>query len=71
MQQNVVCKKSRNFEELFSESVSDIALELDGLKAKAMKNDFVGLHEHIARINNSLIGLMSSQIRASLKIQDI
>jgi hypothetical protein len=47
---------------LFNEHLSDIVIEIEGLKLKAMRNDIEGINDHLVRINNFILGIMETQL---------
>lgn len=51
-----------SFAEMFTEYLSDITLEVEGIKVKSMNNDIQGINEHVARINAALLGIVDAKL---------
>lgn len=64
MIQNIVHDNigSVTFSELFTEYLSDITLEVEGIKVKAQRNDIEGIKEHLARISSALLAIMDAKL---------
>ncbi len=48
------------FPELFTQYISDMTIEVEGIKIKSMRNDFQGINENLARINSAIMGIMDA-----------
>lgn len=48
--------------EVFTQYLSDIALEVEAIKLRNIKNDSDGVNEHLARIDNALTGIMDAKL---------
>lgn len=55
-------EKRISFAELFTQYISDITLEVEGIKVKSMRNDIEGINEHVARINSALMGITDAKL---------
>ena len=51
-----------SFAELFTQYLSDITLEVEGIKVKNMRHDIREINEHIERINSALLGIMDAKL---------
>jgi hypothetical protein len=51
-------RKRLSFEELFIQHLTDIMLEVKGIKVKAAKNDLDGINEHTTKIKSALLAIM-------------
>ena len=51
-----------SYAELFTQLLSDIVLEMEGMKTKVMKNDIQGINDHVERINISLNDIMETKL---------
>ena len=60
---SITPKDERNtYADLFTQYLSDIIIEVEGIKIKADRNDIKGINEHIARINSALMGIMDTKL---------
>ena len=72
MQQDIVLDDRRtSYSELFTQYLSDITLEVEGIKVKAIRNDIQGIMEHISRINSSLLGIMDAKLELAERCERI
>ena len=56
---------------MFTQYLSDITLEVEGIKVKAIRNDIQGIMEHISRINSSLLGIMDAKLELAERCERI
>ena len=72
MQRDIVLDDRRtSYSELFTQYLSDITLEVEGIKVKAIRNDIQGIMEHISRINSSLLGIMDAKLELAERCERI
>lgn len=55
-------KKDTTFSEAFEEYISDIALEVEGIRLKMFWKEMDGIDTRIERINNALLGIMDAKL---------
>lgn len=55
-------KKDTTFSEAFEEYISDIALEVEGIRLKMFWKEMDGINTRIDRINNALLGIMDAKM---------
>jgi hypothetical protein len=55
-------EKRITYAELFTQYLSDIILEVEGIKVKSDRNDIQGINEHVARINMALSAIMDAKL---------
>jgi hypothetical protein len=67
--QSFASEKRVSYGELFTQYLSDITLEVEGIKIKSVKNDMKGINEHISRINSALLGIMDAKLELAEKFQ--
>jgi lipoate synthase len=60
--QNFDYDVSRAYPGLFPQILIDITQEMDGIKTKAKRGDFNGIHEHLAIINNIICEVMNENL---------
>ncbi len=60
-----------SFAELFTQYLSDITLEVEGIKVKSMKNDIRGIDEHVSRINSALLDIMDAKLELAERCNSI
>lgn len=60
-----------SFSELFTQYLSDITIEVEGIKVKSMRDDIQGINEHIARINSALFGIMEAKLELAERCNTI
>lgn len=58
----VLDEKRPSFSEIFTEYLSDISLEVEAIKSRNMRKDEEVINEHLARIENSLKGIMYTKL---------
>lgn len=63
-------EKGISFTELFTQYISDITLEVEGIKVKSMRDDIQGINTHIARINSALLGIMDAKLELVERYSD-
>ncbi len=61
-QELVYEQKGISFSEIFTEFLSDITLEVEAIKIKAMRKDVEGIKEHVERINSALSGITDAKL---------
>ncbi len=61
-------KNGPTLSEVFTQYLSDIALEVEAIKLRNIKNDADGVNEHLARIDNALTGIMDAKLALAEKI---
>jgi hypothetical protein len=61
-------EKGISFADLFTQYLSDITLEVEGIKVKGMRND---INEHVARINSALLGIMDAKLELAERCNTI
>ncbi len=72
MTQNLTHDEKRiSYSELFTQYLSDITLEVEGIKIKSDRNDIQGINEHVARINSALLGIMDTKLDLAEKCNNI
>ena len=72
MAQKLFAKENgTSFAELFTQYISDITLEVEGIKVKNMKNDIQGINEHIDRINSALLGIVDAKLELAERCNTI
>ncbi len=64
----VLDKNGPTLSEVFTQYLSDIALEVEAIKLRNIKNDADGVNEHLARIDNALTGIMDAKLALAEKI---
>jgi hypothetical protein len=64
-------EKRVSFAELFTQYLSDITLEVEGIKVKSMRDDIQGINEHVARINSALLGIMDAKLELAERYNTI
>lgn len=63
MSQDLHEDKNRiSYSELFTEYLSDITLEIEGMKISALRNDIDRIKVHIERINNAVLAIMDTKL---------
>ncbi|MDE1724837.1 MAG: hypothetical protein KGH76_02935 [Thaumarchaeota archaeon] len=60
--------KSPTFADMFTQYISDIALEVEAIKLRNLKNDSESIDEHLARINRALSGIMDAKLSLAEKV---
>lgn len=60
--------KGISFSEAFTESLSDITLEVEAIKLRSVKNDIKGINEHLARIENALWDIANAKMALAERI---
>lgn len=60
--------KSPTFSDMFTQYISDIALEVEAIKLRNLKNDSESIDEHLARINIALLGIMEAKLSLAEKV---
>ena len=55
-------KKDTTFSETFSEYISDIALEVEGIRLKMFWKEMDGVNTRLDRINSALLGIMDAKL---------
>ncbi len=69
MPHNLVLDKSApTLSEVFTQYLSDIALEVEAIKLRNIKNDADGVNEHLARIDSALTGIMDAKLSLAERI---
>ncbi len=69
MPHNLVLDKSApTLSEVFTQYLSDIALEVEAIKLRNIKNDVDGVNEHLARIDSALTGIMDAKLSLAERI---
>jgi hypothetical protein len=64
-------EKRVSFTELFTQYLSDITLEVEGIKVKSMRDDIRGINEHVERINSALLGIMDAKLELAERCSSI
>jgi hypothetical protein len=64
-------EKRVSFADLFTQYLSDITLEVEGIKVKSMRNDIQGINEHVERINSALLGIMDAKLELAERCNTI
>lgn len=64
----VLDKNGPSLSEVFTQYLSDIALEVEAIKLRNIKNDADGVNEHLARINSALDGIMEAKLALAEKL---
>lgn len=62
MSQDLHEDKKVSYSELFTEYLSDITLEIEGMKISALRNDIDRIKVHIERINNAVLAIMDTKL---------
>jgi hypothetical protein len=70
-QELVHYEKRISFAELFTQYISDITLEVEGIKVKSMRNDIQGINEHVKRINSALLGIMDAKLELAERCDSV
>ena len=69
MPYNIVLEKNGpTFSEAFTQYLSDIALEVEAIKLRNIKNDADGVNEHLARIENALTCIMDAKMALAERV---
>ncbi len=72
MHTSITTKDERNtYADLFTQYLSDITIEVEGIKIKAERNDIKGINKHVARINSALVGIMDAKLDLAEKCNNI
>ena len=58
----ILNKRDTTFSEAFEEYISDIALEVEGIRLKMFWKEMDGIDTRIERINNALLGIMDAKM---------
>ena len=64
----VLDKNGPTLSEVFTQYLSDIALEVEAIKLRNIKNDAEGVNEHLARIDSALTGIMDAKLALAERI---
>ncbi len=64
----VLDKNGPTLSEIFTQYLSDIALEVEAVKLRNIKNDAEGVNEHLARIDSALNGIMEAKMALAEKL---
>ncbi|TSA17242.1 MAG: hypothetical protein D4R72_05245 [Nitrosopumilales archaeon] len=64
-------EKRISFAELFTQYISDITLEVEGIKVKSMRSDIQGINGHVERINSALLGIMDAKLELAERCASI
>ncbi len=64
----VLDKSAPTLSEVFTQYLSDIALEVEAIKLRNIKNDADGVNEHLARIDSALTGIMDAKLSLAERI---
>jgi hypothetical protein len=70
MEQNRGYRERGNLE-LFDQNISDLVLELEGIKQKALRNNVEGIAEHIARMDSIFMEVMDAKLDLAEKCRTI
>lgn len=60
-------KKDDAFSDAFSQYISDIQLEVDGIRLKMFWKEMDGIDTRINRINSALLGIMDAKLALAKK----
>jgi len=63
-------QKSPNVE-LFTQYISELVLEVEGIKLRAERNDMSGIKEHLERMNAILMEIMDTRMDLAEKCSNI
>ncbi len=55
-------KQDTTFADMFAEYISDITLEVEGIKLKMFWKEMDGVNTRLERINSALLGIMDAKI---------
>ena len=62
-------QRTPTYAELFTEYLSDITLEVEGIKVKAIRDDTEGIMEHVTKINNALLSIIDTKLSLAEECQ--
>jgi len=57
--------------ELFNQHLSDLVLEIEGIKIRAERNDIAGIKEHLERMNAIHLEIMDAKMDLAETCRDI
>lgn len=64
----ILDKNGPTLSEVFTQYLSDIALEVEAIKLRNIKNDADGVNEHLARIDSALTGIMDAKLALAERV---
>jgi hypothetical protein len=70
MEQNRVYRERGNLE-LFDKYISDLVLEVEGIKIKALRNNLHEITEYIARMDSIFLEIMDAKLDLAEKCRTI
>ena len=57
--------------EIFNQHLSELILEVEGIKLKSIRNDIEGIQDHIGRMNTVLVEIMDARMDLADKCNNI